>query len=114
MGNVQATFKATEKAFYVEGYEKIDFSLLYVDGAFGIENCEMAESYRQFGRCLMVADKTVYGMYGQQMHNYFKHHEIDLPVFPIAIEETDKTLRTLERIVDAFAEFGLLRKSVAV
>jgi 3-dehydroquinate synthase len=110
MGNVQATFKATEKAFHVEGYEKIDFSLLYVDGAFAIENSEIAESYRQFGRCLMVADKTVYGIYGEQMQNYFKHYEIDLTVFPIAIEETDKTLRTLERIVDAFADFGLLRK----
>ena len=110
MGNVQATFRATEKAFHVEGYEKIDFSLLYVDGAFGVENSEIAESYRQFGRCLMVVDKTVYGLYGQQMHAYFKHHEIDLTVFPVTIKETDKTLRTFERIVDAFADFGLVRK----
>ncbi|MCC3459838.1 MAG: sedoheptulose 7-phosphate cyclase [Oscillatoriales cyanobacterium] len=110
MGNVQATYKATEKAFHIEGYEKIDFSLLYVDGAFGLENSEIAESYRQFGRCLMVVDKTVYGLYGQQMHAYFKHHEIDLTVFPVTIKETDKTLRTFERIVDAFADFGLVRK----
>lgn len=110
MGNVQATFRATEKAFHVEGYEKIDFSLLYVDGAFGLENSEIAESYRQFGRCLMVVDKTVYGLYGQQMQAYFKHHEIDLTVFPVTIKETDKTLRTFERIIDAFADFGLVRK----
>jgi len=110
MGNVQATFKATEKAFHIEGYEKIDFSLLYVDGAFGLENSEIAESYRQFGRCLMVVDKTVYGLYGQQMQAYFKHHEIDLTVFPVTIKETDKTLRTFEKIVDAFADFGLVRK----
>ncbi|MEG5126043.1 sedoheptulose 7-phosphate cyclase [Microcoleus sp. ARI1-B5] len=110
MGNVQATYKATEKAFHIEGYEKIDFSLLYVDGAFGLENSEIAESYRQFGRCLMVVDKTVYGLYGQQMQAYFKHHEIDLTVFPVTIKETDKTLRTVEQIVDAFADFGLVRK----
>jgi len=110
MGNVQATFRATEKAFHVEGYEKIDFSLLYVDGAFAVENSEIAESYRQFGRCLMVVDKAVYNLYGSQIQNYFQHYEIDLTVFQVSIKETDKTLRSFEQIVDAFADFGLLRK----
>jgi 3-dehydroquinate synthetase len=110
MGNVQATFRATETAFHVEGYEKIDFSLLYVEGAFAIENSEIAESYRQFERCLMVVDATVYGLYGERIQNYFKHHQIDLKVFPVTIKETDKTLRTFEQIIDAFADFGLVRK----
>jgi demethyl-4-deoxygadusol synthase len=110
MGSVQATFTATEKAFHVEGYEKIDFSLLYVNGAFTIGNSEIAESYRQFGRCLMVVDKTVYGLYSNQIQTYFEHYEINLKVFQIRIEETDKTLRTFEQIVDTFADFGLVRK----
>jgi 3-dehydroquinate synthase len=110
MSNVQATFRATETAFHVEGYEKIDFSLLYVEGAFAIENAEIAESYRQFGRCLMVVDATVYGLYGEQIQHYFKHHQIALKVFPVTIKETDKTLRTFEQIIDAFADFGLVRK----
>ncbi len=110
MSSVQATFQATEKAFHVEGYEKIDFSLLYVDGVFTIENAEIAESYRQFGRCLMVVDKTIYGLYGDRIETYFQHYEIDLTVFQIRIEETDKTLQTFEKIVDAFADFGLVRK----
>jgi len=110
MGNVQATFKATKTAFHIEGYEKIDFSLLYVEGAFAVENSEIAESYRQFGRCLMVIDATVYGLYGGQIQDYFKHHQIALKVFPLTIKETDKTLRTFEKIVDAFADFGLVRK----
>ncbi|MEK0188989.1 hypothetical protein, partial [Microcoleus anatoxicus] len=33
MGDIQATFTSTDRAFHIEGYEKIDFSLLYVDGA---------------------------------------------------------------------------------
>lgn len=110
MSNVQATFRATETAFHVEGYEKIDFSLLYVEGAFAIKNAEIAESYRQFGRCLMVVDATVYGLYGEQIQHYFKHHQIALKVFPVTIKETDKTLRTFEQIIDAFADFGLVRK----
>jgi 3-dehydroquinate synthase (EC 4.2.3.4) len=110
MGDIQATFTATDRAFQIEGYEKIDFSLLYVDGAFKLENPEIADSYRQFGRCLMVVDETVYGLYGAQMHHYFKHHEIDLTVFPVNIKEPDKTLKTFESIIDAFVDFGLVRK----
>ena len=110
MGDIQATFTATDRAFQIEGYEKIDFSLLYVDGAFKLENLEIADSYRQFGRCLMVVDETVYGLYGAQMHHYFKHHQIDLTVFPVNIKEPDKTLKTFESIIDAFVDFGLVRK----
>jgi len=43
------------------------------------------------------------------MQAYFDHHGIDLTVFAIAIDEADKTLRTAERIVDAFGDFGLVR-----
>jgi demethyl-4-deoxygadusol synthase len=110
MSNIQASFKATETAFHVEGYEKIDFSLLYVEGAFALENTEIAESYRQFGRCLMVVDRVVYGLYGEQIQTYFKHYAIDLTVVPVSIKETEKTLRSLERIIDEFADFGLVRK----
>ena len=67
--------------------------LLYVDGVFALENTEIADSYRPFGRCLMVVDETVYGLYGEQMHAYFDHHGIALTVFPVTIHETDKTLR---------------------
>jgi demethyl-4-deoxygadusol synthase len=110
MSNIQASFKATATAFHVEGYEKIDFSLLYVEGAFALENTEIAESYRQFGRCLMVVDRVVYGLYGEQIQTYFQHYEIELTVVPVSIKETEKTLRSLERIVDEFADFGLVRK----
>jgi demethyl-4-deoxygadusol synthase len=103
------TFTATDTAFHVEAYEKIDYSLLYVDGAFAVENTEIADSYRSFGRCLMVVDETVYDRYGEQMHAYFDHHGITLAVFAVEIREPNKTLGTVERIVDAFADFGLVR-----
>lgn len=104
-----ARFTATDTAFHVEAYEKIEYSLLYVDGAFAPGNTEIAASYRAYGRCLMVVDSNVHRLYGEQMEAYFDHHGIELTVFPVAIKETDKTLRTLERIVDAFADFGLVR-----
>lgn len=110
MAGIKATFTSTDCAFHIEGYEKIDFSLLYVNGAFKIGNPEIAESYAPFRRCLMVIDQTVYGLYRQQIDQYFAHYQIDLTVFQVSIKEPEKTLRTFEKIVDAFADFGLVRK----
>lgn len=105
-----ATLRATGNAFTVEAYEKIDYSLVLVDGAFEPANTELADAYRPWGRCLMVVDATVHDLYGERMRAYFDHHGIALTVFPLAIAETTKTMRTAERIVDAFGEFGLVRK----
>ncbi len=105
-----ASFTATDSAWHVEAYEKIDYSLLQVDGVFAVQNTELADAYRPWGRCLAVVDESVHGHYGERMRAYFDHHGIALTVFPVRIRETDKTLRTLERIVDAFGEFGLVRK----
>ncbi|PLS69220.1 MAG: 3-dehydroquinate synthase [Cyanobacteria bacterium M5B4] len=110
MSNIQAKFTATDTAFHVEGYEKIEFSLLYVNGVFKAENPELAQCYKHFGRCLMVIDPVVHDLYREQIEGYFQHYQIDLTVFPIVIKETDKNLATFERIIDAFVDFGLIRK----
>ncbi|WP_295695811.1 sedoheptulose 7-phosphate cyclase [Lapillicoccus sp.] len=110
MSTLSASVTVTDKAFHVEAYEKIDYSLVYVDGAFAIGNTEIADSYQVFGRCLMVVDEVVHQHHHEQMTAYFDAYGIDLTVLTVRIKETDKTLRTLETIVDAFGEFGLLRK----
>lgn len=110
MSIVQAKFEATETAFHVEGYEKIEFSLVYVNGAFDPKNTELAESYKSFGRCLAVVDANVNQLYGYQIQEYFKHYNIDLTIFPVTISEPTKTLETFESIIDAFADFNLVRK----
>jgi 3-dehydroquinate synthetase len=110
MTGPEATLTSTDTAFHVEAYEKIDYSLRYVDGVFAPGNAQLAQIYRPYGRCLMVVDENVYSRYGEQLRAYFGHHQIELTVFPVAITETAKTLGTAERIVDAFGEFGLIRK----
>jgi len=110
MGTVQAKFEATDNAFHVEGYEKIEFSLSFVNRLFDVKNTELAESYRSFGRCLAVVDHNVNRFYGSEIKQYFKYYDIDLTIFPIAIEEPDKTINTFLSIVDAFSDFGLVRK----
>ena len=109
MSRPHASVTATETSFHVEGYEKIDFSLVYVDGAFDPTHTEIADAYRTYGRCLMVVDEKVLGLHGEQIRAYFAHHRIDLTVCGVRIAETAKSLGTVERIVDAFGEFGLVR-----
>ncbi len=110
MSQVQAKFEATDTAFHVEGYEKIEFSLIYVDGVFDVQNKQLAETYEKFGRCLAVVDSNIYRLYGEQMQAYFDYHNIDLTAFPVSIPEPAKTIQTFESIIDAFADFGLVRK----
>lgn len=110
MSTPNASLTATEHAFHVEAYEKIDYSLLMVPGVFEADRSELADLFAPFGRCLMVVDEQVHRLHGQQIAAYFAHHDLALTVVEVRIAETAKSLRTLERIVDAFAEFGLLRK----
>lgn len=109
MSSMQAQVTATERAFHVEGYEKIEYDLLYVDGVFSVGNTELADSYRQYGRALMVVDEVVYTIYGEQIRAYFEYHDIALTVLPVKIAETAKSLETFEQIVGEFDRFGLVR-----
>ena len=110
MNTVEAKFQATESAFHVEGYEKISFSLSFIEGVFSIKNPQVAEAYKAYGRCLAVIDANVNQLYGEQIREYFAYYDIDLTVFPITIGEPAKTMDTLLSIVDAFNEFNLVRK----
>ena len=109
MSEMRASYRATDTAFHVEGYERIAFDLLYVRGAFASEHSEIADRFRRLGRCLMVVDEAVGELYGEQIDDYFSRHEIALTKVPVRIDETDKSLETVEQIVDAFGEFGLIR-----
>lgn len=109
MSAIHAQVTATDRAFHVEGYEKIEYDLVYVDGVFSVDQSELADSYRPYGRCLMVVDESVYAIYGTQIHRYFDYHDLALTVVPVGIAETAKSLETFEDIVGEFEKFGLVR-----
>lgn len=109
MSNMQARVTRHDKAFHVEGYEKIEYDLRYVDGIFDPAEPALADCYRPYGRALMIVDETVYDLYGDRMRTYFDRHDIALSVLPIQIRETAKSLETFERIVGEFDSFGLVR-----
>jgi 3-dehydroquinate synthetase len=110
MSEIHATLQQSASGFHVEGQETIEFDLLYVDGVFTAANPELADRFRERGRCLMVVDETVLKLYGDQIWEYFEYHDIALTTQAVQIAETGKSLASVEQIVDGFGEFGLQRK----
>lgn len=109
MSTMKARVTLSDSTFHVEGYEKIEYDLQYVNGVFDIGQSALADCYRAYGRTLMVVDETVYALYRPQIDAYFAHHGIALTVIPIQIRETAKSLETYERIVSEFDAYGLVR-----
>lgn len=109
MSTMKARVTVSDSTFHVEGYEKIEYDLQYVNGVFDIGQSALADCYRAYGRTLMVVDETVYALYRPQINAYFAHHGIALTVIPIQIRETAKSLETYERIVSEFDAYGLVR-----
>ena len=108
--NPRATVTSTPDAFHVEAYEKIAYS---ADLRQRRVRAREPRDRRQLPVRRPLSDGgrrgRVHELYGTQMRGYFDHHGIALTVFPVRIRETDKTLPTLERIVDGFGDFGLVR-----
>jgi len=44
MSSMQARVTADDRSFSVEGYERIEYDLVYVDGVFDVENLQLADS----------------------------------------------------------------------
>ena len=71
MSTIEAKLESSETAFHVEAYEKIEYSLVYVNGVFDTQNPELADCYQKYDRCLAVIDANVNRLYGKQLQSYF-------------------------------------------
>lgn len=110
MSDLTATVSETSTGFHVEGYEKITYDFTFLDGVFNVENPQLADMYKKWGRCLAVTDINVCALYGAQMEQYFQTHGIRLVIHKTKIGEQAKTMDTLLSICDAITDFGIIRK----
>ncbi|KYH43522.1 sedoheptulose 7-phosphate cyclase [Branchiibius sp. NY16-3462-2] len=100
----------SDSTFTIEATERIEYSLSIVDGIFNTDQPVLRDIFGPWGRCLAVVDDEIDRLYGEQLRSYFDTHGIALTTFVLSIDETGKTMRTAERVVDAMSEFGLVRK----
>ena len=110
MSDLSATVAETKNGFHVEGYEKISYDFTFLDGVFNIDNPQLANCYKHWGRVLAVTDLNVYNVYGRQIEDYFVHYDLTLKLHKTKIGEKAKTIPTFLSIVDSMTEFGIYRK----
>jgi 3-dehydroquinate synthase len=115
MSNLKASVSETKTlsghaGFHVEGYEKIEYDFTFIDGVFDVNNPNLAECYKRWGRCLAVTDLNIHNVYGKRMERYFQHYGLELKIHKTKIGEKAKTIPTLLSIVDSMNEFGIYRK----
>lgn len=110
MSDLTATVSETSTGFHVEGYEKITYDFTFLDGVFNVENPQLADMYKKWGRCLAVTDINVCVLYGAQMERYFQAYDIRLVIYKSKIGEQAKTVKTLRSIWNTFDDFGIIRK----
>jgi len=110
MSDLQASVNETKEGFHVEGYEKIEYDFVFMDGVFNKENKQLADCYQRWGRALAVMDANIFDMYGEQMQDYFDHHNLELQIHKTMIGEKAKSMDTLLSIVDSMNKFGVFRK----
>lgn len=110
MSDLKATVEETKNGFSVEGYEKISYDFIFLDGVFNTKNPQLADCYKRWGRVLAVTDQNVYDIYGEQIERYFEHFNLNLKVHKTKIGEKAKTIPTFLSIVDSMTEFGIYRK----
>jgi 3-dehydroquinate synthase len=107
---MKATVEPTTEGFSVCGYEKIEYDFEFLDNVFSVNNTQLAACYSRWKRCLAVMDLNMFNLYGDQMQQYFDHHQIELKIHTTMIGEKAKSMDTLLGIVDSMNDFGVYRK----
>lgn len=110
MSDLKATVAERPDGFHVEGYEKIEYDFVFLDNIFSVERSDLADCYKQWGRCLAIMDANIFNVYGEQMRRYFEHYSIPLDVHKTMIGEKAKSIETFLSIVDSMTKFGIYRK----
>lgn len=98
------------QALRVKGAEVLDYGFRFTRDTFAKEQTILSEFYAKWKRVLVVMDGPVTKLYGDKIRAYFEHHNIAVTVHTMKGGELNKNMETMESLVDAFDDFGLIRK----
>lgn len=104
------TDDAGNKRMTVKGSEDLTYGFAFTRDIFGTHQTILADQYRKWKRVLVVMDGPVTAQYGETIKAYFQHHSIATTIHTMKGGEMNKNMDTMESLVDAFDDFGLIRK----
>lgn len=98
------------KRWRVSATLTFDFDIRYSTGIFEKSNSDLAKQHGT-GRCLVVFEKTVFELYGQEARAYFDHHGLSACFCVVDADESAKVIATADKILEEIEKFGLLRRA---
>ena len=84
-------------------------SIKIVDNSLNVENTLLRDTYVSHGRCVCLIDLNVDQFYGEQLEQYFSHHNIRLEKRVYRAMEVDKGIYTVEKMLGDFKQLGVSR-----
>merc|ERR1711997_1090264 len=74
-----------------------------------LENDTLSSIYQSLGRCIAIVDDKVEGIFGQELADYFAHHQIDYKALVYKGNEVDKEICSVEQILVDLKKNGVSR-----
>lgn len=108
--DLQTKFKNFRRTWHVSASLPIEFSIQYSNGIFDISNLDIL-SCCEMNRSIVVIEKTVFALYGNQMLDYFAHHNCQLSYLIIEASEETKTWDNVDTILHFLEDTKILRRA---
>jgi len=113
MENVLTKFDNYKRTWSVKAELPIEFVLKYSSNVFDVNNHDLL-SFNESNRKVVVIDKTVNEIYGQQLQDYFNTFKIELKLFVIDATEENKDWHHTDQILKFFEDVGVLRREPVI
>ena len=99
-------------AWRVSASHRVEYDVEMITGVLDPRNGNLA--LRCGARALVVLDTAIEALHGEQVHDYFAHHGIDVTILVLPGGESTKELSSVLTVADSIAEKGLLRRSETI
>ena len=107
--NVLVNFNNFKRTWNVESSLPVNFTIHYSSDIFNPQNLDLIE-YGKSKRRIVVVDKTVHEIYGENIKSYFESIKFDLKLKIIDATEENKDWKHTDEILQFFESEGVLRR----
>ena len=107
--NVLVNFNNFKRTWNVESSLPVNFTIHYSSDIFNPQNLDLIE-YGKSKRRIVVVDKTVHEIYGENIKSYFESIKFDLKLKIIDATEENKDWFHTDQILKFFERVGVLRR----
>lgn len=113
MENVLTKFDNYKRTWSVKAELPVEFTLKYSSDVFNPNNHDLL-SFGESNRRIVVIDKTVNKLYGEQLKAYFDTLKVELKLFEIDATEENKDWEHTDQILSFFEIVGVLRREAII